>query len=69
MSRKSLSKTDEGKRLLALAVDVFESVPKALAWFLEPNRTLGGKRPVETLQSDPAAVERVLNQIEHGVIS
>ena len=60
---------DDAKRLIALAIDVFDSVPNALMWFLEPNRALGGQRPVEIFQSDPSAVERVLTQIEHGIIS
>lgn len=69
VSRRSLSKTDVGKRLFELAIGVFESVPKTLEWFIEPNRALGGQRPAEILQSDPEAVERVLQQIEHGIIS
>jgi putative toxin-antitoxin system antitoxin component (TIGR02293 family) len=40
-------------------------------WLGQPNRALGGQRPIDLLDSDTGsmAVERVLGRIEHGVYS
>lgn len=44
---------------------------KAARWLRKENRALGGRRPLELLESDVGArmVERVLGRIEHGVYS
>lgn len=58
-------------RLLVRAEEVLGSTDKARDWLSEPNRALGGERPVMLLDSDAGAlaVEQVLGRIEHGVFS
>ena len=58
-------------RLLVRAEEVFADRDKARRWFSQPNRALGGERPIALLDSDTGAlsVERILGRIEHGVYS
>jgi putative toxin-antitoxin system antitoxin component (TIGR02293 family) len=56
-------------RVTAIAEDVFGSEEKAHAWLRRPTRPLGGKPPIELLDSDAGtkAVEDLLGRIEHGI--
>lgn len=58
-------------RLVARATEAIGDGAKARAWLQRPNRALGGRAPLDLLDSDPGAraVERVLGRIEHGVYS
>lgn len=58
-------------RVFTLAQSVFEDDQNAREWFREPNRALGGDRPLDLLDTETgtARVMRVLNQLEHGVYS
>ncbi len=56
-------------RVLAHAVEVFESVERARDWLESENRSLGGERPLRLLDTDVGAreVDDVLGRIEHGI--
>ena len=72
-----LLKQDESERVLRLlslyarAVEVFEDQERATRWFSSRPKALGGKTPLEFMQTEPGArwVEDVLGRIEHGVFS
>ncbi|MBC5801263.1 MAG: DUF2384 domain-containing protein [Candidatus Eremiobacteraeota bacterium] len=50
---------------------VFEDDENASAWFKEPNRALGGERPLDLLDTEVGTqqVFRVLYRLEHGIYS
>ncbi len=56
-------------RVLARAEEAIGDKARARLWLTEPTAALGGRRPVELLDSDlgTGQVERVLGRIEHGV--
>ena len=58
-------------RVAALAEDILGGTTKAARWLRRPNRALGGKTPLETLDTDlgTSQVETVLHRVEHGVFS
>lgn len=58
-------------RLFERAVEVFEGVEPARAWFRSPQRGLGGSTPLAFADTEPGAreVENLLGRIEHGVFS
>ena len=58
-------------RMMGRAEDALGSREKGQRWMGTPNRALGGKRPIERLESDVGSrmVERILGRIEHGVYS
>ena len=58
-------------RLLVRAEEALGDADRARRWLSQPNRALGGQRPLTLLDSDAgsSAVERVLGRIEHGVYS
>ena len=68
---------DESDRLFRLvriasqASEVLGGEGKASRWLHTPNRALGGKLPLELLDTDLGSrqVEEVLGRIEHGVYS
>jgi len=62
--------TQELRRVLYLANEVFEDTDKAMRWLQEPNIQTGNKPPVSTLGSPSGLqnVETVLRQIQYGVI-
>jgi putative toxin-antitoxin system antitoxin component (TIGR02293 family) len=68
---------DESDRLFRLvriasqASEVLGGEGKAGRWLHTPNRALGGKPPLELLDTDLGSrqVEEVLGRIEHGVYS
>lgn len=72
-----LLKQDESERVLRLlnlyarAVEVFEDKDRATSWFSSRPKALGGKTPLEFMETEPGArwVEDVLGRIEHGVFS
>jgi putative toxin-antitoxin system antitoxin component (TIGR02293 family) len=69
--------SDESDRLFRLvriasqAAEVLGGDQKASRWLHSPNRALGGKPPLEFLDTDLGSrqVEEVLGRIEHGVYS
>lgn len=58
-------------RIAAQAADTLGSPEKAATWLQRPNRALGGRAPLELLDTDAGSrqVEDVLGRIEHGVYS
>jgi putative toxin-antitoxin system antitoxin component (TIGR02293 family) len=58
-------------RILAHAVEVFESIERARDWLKSENRALDGQPPFELLDTDAGAqeVDDVLGRIEHGIFS
>lgn len=68
---------DESDRLFRLAriaaqgAEVLGSTEKAAHWLQRPNRALGGRVPLELLDTDAGTqqVVEVLGRIEHGVYS
>ena len=58
-------------RVFVRAEEALGNQEKAARWMRKENRALGGRRPMDLLESDVGArsVERVLGRIEHGVYS
>lgn len=58
-------------RLFAEALNVFEGVDKAAKWFGEPNRALGGHKPIEMLATEVGSreVENILGRLLYGAYS
>jgi putative toxin-antitoxin system antitoxin component (TIGR02293 family) len=58
-------------RILTRSEEALGDREKARRWMRKVNRALGGKRPIDLLESDAGTrmVERVLGRIEHGVYS
>jgi uncharacterized protein (DUF2384 family) len=71
LSRAESDRLARLARILVRAEEAFGDSEKAQHWLIEPNRALGGERPLALLGSDAGsgAVERVLGRIEHGVFS
>lgn len=72
--RLSLEESDKLTRVIrviARAEAALGDASKAERWVREPNRALGGRRPLDLLTSDVGAraVEKVLGRIEHGIYS
>lgn len=75
--RERVFRPDESDRLLrlgriaAMAEEVLGTREKAAAWLQDPNRALGGPRPLDRLDTDLGArqVEQILGRIAHGVYS
>ena len=55
--------------LTALAEETFANRDKAQTWLRRPTSALGGKRPIDLLDSEPGArlVEQLLYRIGHGI--
>jgi uncharacterized protein (DUF2384 family) len=51
----------------AHALETFGASAKAEHWLNRPNHVFQGKTPLETLESEPMAVEAELTRIDHGV--
>jgi putative toxin-antitoxin system antitoxin component (TIGR02293 family) len=58
-------------RVTSRANEALGAADKAARWLRKENRALGGKRPIDLLESDVGArmVERILGRIENGVYS
>jgi putative toxin-antitoxin system antitoxin component (TIGR02293 family) len=58
-------------RMLTRAEEALGSAEKAGRWMRKENRALGGRRPLDLLESDIGSrmVERILGRIEHGISS
>ena len=58
-------------RVFAGAVEMIGDQAKAAEWLQTPNRALGGKRPLDQLDTDigARAVEDILGRIAYGVYS
>ncbi|HEX8693495.1 MAG TPA: antitoxin Xre/MbcA/ParS toxin-binding domain-containing protein [Longimicrobium sp.] len=71
LSREQSDRLARVVRVLVRAEEALGTVEKAARWLRKENRALGGKRPIELLESDTGArvVERILGRIEHGVYS
>ncbi|HEX8359834.1 MAG TPA: antitoxin Xre/MbcA/ParS toxin-binding domain-containing protein [Longimicrobium sp.] len=56
-------------RVFRLAEETLGSAQKARVWILRPNRTLGGRAPLELVRrsSGSLLVERALGRLAHGV--
>jgi putative toxin-antitoxin system antitoxin component (TIGR02293 family) len=73
-SRLTAAESDRTVRLArvyASAVEMIGEEEKAAAWLQVPNRALGGKRPLDQLDTDVGAreVEDILGRIAYGVYS
>jgi putative toxin-antitoxin system antitoxin component (TIGR02293 family) len=55
--------------MTALAEETFANKDKAQKWLRRPTAPLGGKRPIDLLDSEPGArlVEQLLYRIGHGI--
>ena len=55
--------------MTALAEETFANKEKAQTWLRRPTSALGGKRPIDLLDSEPSArvVEQLLYRIGHGI--
>ena len=55
--------------LTALAEETFANREKAQTWLRRPTTALGGRRPIDLLDSEPGArvVEQLLYRIGHGI--
>jgi putative toxin-antitoxin system antitoxin component (TIGR02293 family) len=68
---------NESERVIRLfgiyqkAVDVFEDEDRAARWFSSRPKALGGKTPLEFMETEPGAryVDKLLGRIEQGVFS
>jgi putative toxin-antitoxin system antitoxin component (TIGR02293 family) len=68
---------DESERVIRLysvyqkAVEVFADEERAARWFSSHPKALGGKTPLEFMETEPGAryIEKLLGRIEHGVFS
>jgi putative toxin-antitoxin system antitoxin component (TIGR02293 family) len=75
--RQQRLQADESDRLVRLArvglqaAAVLGGEQKAAAWLRRPNRALGGRPPLELLDTDLGArqVEDLLGRIAHGILS
>jgi putative toxin-antitoxin system antitoxin component (TIGR02293 family) len=58
-------------RIVAFGIQVLGDEESAVTWLRTRNRALGGKTPLELLDTDLGSrqVEEVLGRIEHGVFS
>ena len=58
-------------RVAALGEENVQDEEKAHGWLRDPNRALGGERPLDLLETEGGArlVEQVLGRIAHGVFS
>ncbi len=58
-------------RIAVLAEETFQNSDKAHGWLREANRALGGRRPIDLLDTEGGGrlVEQVLLRIAHGVFS
>ena len=56
-------------RVVAHALSVFEATEQTRDWLESPNRSLGGLRPLDLLDTDAGAreVDDALGRIEHGI--
>jgi len=69
--------TDESDKLTRVvrvatrAEDTFQNDDKAYGWLRDPNRALGGERPLDLLETEGGVrlVEQILGRIAHGVFS
>jgi len=73
-SRLTATESDRTVRLArvyAHAVEMIGDEKKAVAWLHTPNRALGGKTPLDQLDTDLGArsVEDILGRIAYGVYS
>lgn len=79
INKKGTAKFDEAQseRILALAdiyaygYEVFEDKEKFNHWISEPNKALGGQRPLELLntQFGREEVKRLIGRIDYGIYS
>ncbi len=58
-------------RVLGLALDVFEDRTRAIAWLHDPIVALGGRAPVNYLDTDAGVrrIEQILTRLDYGGIS
>lgn len=71
LSTEESDKLARVARITALAGETFQNEEKARGWLREANRALGGRRPIDLLETEGGArlVEQVLLRIAHGVFS
>ena len=73
-ARLTAAESDRTVRLAqvyANAVDTLGSEEKAALWLKTPNRALGGRRPLDQVDTDPGVreLEDVLGRVAYGVYS
>lgn len=58
-------------RVVGRAEEALGDVARAGHWLRAPNRSMGGRAPIDLLDTDVGArmVERILVRVEHGIVS
>lgn len=58
------------EKIFELATSIFEAKELAMRWLQRPQPGLAGMIPLDTLDTEPGsrAVQKLLTQIEHGVL-
>ena len=58
-------------RIIALATEILGANEKASSWLRTSNRALGGKIPIDEIETDPGyrSIEEVLYAIAYGLYS
>jgi len=69
LNRKESERALRVASMTALAEETFANKEKAQTWLRRPTSALGGKRPIDLLDSEPSArvVEQLLYRISHGI--
>jgi putative toxin-antitoxin system antitoxin component (TIGR02293 family) len=72
--RLTAEQSDRLARAVRMAARAEEAVgdrEKAARWLRRPNRALGGRRPIDLLESGVGArmVEQELGRLEHGIVA
>jgi putative toxin-antitoxin system antitoxin component (TIGR02293 family) len=69
LSAEESDRTLRVARIAALAEEVLGSRDEAIEWLQRPNRSTGGRAPLELVRTDAGAamVTDVLGRLEHGV--
>jgi putative toxin-antitoxin system antitoxin component (TIGR02293 family) len=71
LSRAESERAVRVASVTALAEETFANREKAQTWLRRPTSPLGGKRPIDLLDSEPGArvVEQLLYRIGHGIVA
>lgn len=71
LSREESDRLVRLLRVMAKAKETFQNTEKTERWLRSSNRSLGGRTPLEALQTESGArlIENVLGRIGHGVYS
>jgi putative toxin-antitoxin system antitoxin component (TIGR02293 family) len=72
-AKLKIDESDRIVRIARIAVLAIDTMGRSdgLAWLHEPNRALGGRIPLDLIDTEVGArqVENILGRIEHGIVS